>query len=1014
MNMATIAYSRTRALAKGWPGDDFPAWISPMLVKELRQGVQSGVFFWTFLVFQVVLSLLFSIQVLSGSGGFDAWTWLFWFAAVVAVSVIVPLRGLGAVSGERVGNGLDLLALTRLSATRIVLGKWTALVAQSAVVAVTLLPYCTLRYFFGGVDVLTELRGLGWILAAGAVVAAAAVALSTLHLGIRIGIIVAAVPAAYIGFVGIIMESRSGMMARWWAWSPGQGWIVAILAIYTFALLEFAAARIAPPAENHAARKRIFALILAAAWPIVGWLAPLPAALPTFLATGPLLFCYAVGAMLDRPSRVRTVFLPFRRAGIAGRVAAAVFTPGWASGLVFLALVAGACGAGLVGAFERFAPQSEQSVPLAFATLLLAAIVFPLPVTSRLAPLRNPLLVYFLLQLICFMTFVFANGFKPFHEPWAEYETGRMVTLPFPLGAACCLLAMGRTMTTSALEAAALASTVAGLIVIGVVLMAVARSWLREFAAVGRLIRGDERESSLWRSAVRVAPVGRVAVTQPWAWRGDDFPAWLPPMLVRESRQGVQSGVFAWTFIGIQGAMFALMTWAVGTFGGSMEGSYARDFSAFFWLVIAAAIVVVVPLRGLTAVSGERVGNNLDLVRLSRLSATRIIVGKWLAIAGQGLLVTAALLPYLVLRYFLGGVNVVDDLEAFGWLAVASLAVAAAAIALSTLPLWMRIATGLVAVVVGFVPAAELMSEVMYGRLSFTSLSGVERLWIVAGIIVYTVAFLEYASARIAPPAENHAARKRLLAVGLAATWAIVGIFGSQVAAGTTFLVTAPLVLCYAIESLLEKPMPIASLYRPFRRWGFMGRIAAGVFTPGWATAVPFVAIVAGLCMAGWLGWFSAMVVSGSERWNSFWIASAVGCLIAAAVIYPLPALVWLPRKWPRLRVYALVHIACFLVFVYLAAMAPSGSSQSWRDWGGWVITLPFPLAALPAYLQFGFLVDLEAYALTFIIAAAGTTLVVLATVADPWLREIRVVMRLIDSEQRATGTALSRLGQTR
>lgn len=981
-----------------------------MLVKELRQGVQSGVFFWTFLIFQVVLWLVFSVQVLSGPGGFDAWAGMFWFAAVVAVSIIVPLRGLGAVSGERAGNSLDLLALTRLSATRIVLGKWTALVAQSAVVAVTLLPYCTLRYFFGGVDVLAEIRGLGWILAAAAVVAAVAVALSTLHLGFRIGILFLGVPAAFFGFVGV-MESRSGMVAPWWTWFPGwgQGGILAILAIYTIALLEFAAARIAPPAENHAARKRIFALTIAAAWPLVGWFATMPVAMATFLATGPLLVCYAVGAMLDRPSRVRTVFLPFRRGGIAGRVAAAVCTPGWASGLVFLAVMAGACGAGLIGALERFAPQNVQSMVLAFAALFLAAIVFPLPLLVRLPRVRSRLLVYFLVQLVCFMTFAFANGFKPFQEPWSEFEIGRLVTLPFPLGAACCLLAMWDTMSEHDMAGIAAMYTATGLAVIGVVLVAVAGPWLREFAAVGRLILGDERESSLWRSAVRVAPVGRVAVSQPWVWRGDDFPAWLPPMLVRELRQGVQSGVFAWTFIGIQGAMFALMTWAVGTFGGSMEGSYARDFSAIFWLAIAAAIVVVVPLRGLTAVSGERLGNNLDLVRLSRLSATRIIVGKWLAIAGQGLLVTTALLPYLVLRYFLGGVDVVADLEAFGWLAVASLAVAAGAIALSTLPLWMRIGTGLGAVVLGFVPAAEIMGSAMRGRLSFASLSGATRLWIVVAIGVYTAAFLEYAIARIAPPAENHAARKRLLAVGLASTWAIVGLFGSQVAAGTTFLVTAPLVLCYAIESLLEKPVPIAALYRPFGRWGFAGRITACIFTPGWATAVPFVAIVAGLCMAGWLGWVSAMIVStrvSTGKINaSIWIASTVGCLVAAAVIYPLPALVWLPRKWARLGVYALVHIVCFLIFVYLAAMAPFGSSQSWDDWGGWMITLPFPLAALPAYIR---MADLDDRATAFTIAAGGTTLVVLAVVAEPWLREIRTVMRLAARAKPAKKAALS------
>ena len=43
-------------------------------------------------------------------------------------------------------------------------------------------------------------------------------------------------------------------------------------------------------------------------------------------------------------------------------------------------------------------------------------------------------------------------------------------------------------------------------------------------------------------------------------WRGDDFPAWLSPMLVKELRQGIQSGAFAWTFVGLQVAMFLIMS----------------------------------------------------------------------------------------------------------------------------------------------------------------------------------------------------------------------------------------------------------------------------------------------------------------------------------------------------------------------------------------------------------------------------------------------------------------------
>ena len=115
-----------------------------------------------------------------------------------------------------------------------------------------------------------------------------------------------------------------------------------------------------------------------------------------------------------------------------------------------------------------------------------------------------------------------------------------------------------------------------------------------------------------------VVPTGR--------WRGDDFPSWLSPMLVRELRQGVQSGGFAWTFVVLQGLMFLLMSWAVTNLGANPGSGISTFFNVVFWLMVAAVMAFIVPLRALTSVSSERPGNNLDLVRLTRLSATRIIL----------------------------------------------------------------------------------------------------------------------------------------------------------------------------------------------------------------------------------------------------------------------------------------------------------------------------------------------------------------------------------------------------
>ena len=163
------------------------------------------------------------------------------------------------------------------------------------------------------------------------------------------------------------------------------------------------------------------------------------------------------------------------------------------------------------------------------------------------------------------------------------------------------------------------------------------------------------------------------------AWAGDDFPDWLPPMLVRELRQGIQSGAFFWTFLLLQLLLVLHAAFTVLATSGRFDGDLIRASGGFFWGILVITVGFVIPLRGLNAIATERVGNNLDLVRLTRLSATRIVAGKWAAIVAQVLLVTAAILPYLVLRYFLGGVNVVAELVRLGWLVVAAAVVAARA-----------------------------------------------------------------------------------------------------------------------------------------------------------------------------------------------------------------------------------------------------------------------------------------------------------------------------------------------
>lgn len=479
-----------------------------------------------------------------------------------------------------------------------------------------------------------------------------------------------------------------------------------------------------------------------------------------------------------------------------------------------------------------------------------------------------------------------------------------------------------------------------------------------------------------------------VAAAEKKKWRGDDFPSWLSPMVVKELRQGVQSGAFAWTFIGLQGAMFLLMSWALTFFEPGSRGPGQDMVHFFFWLIVAAGVLLVLPLRGLGAISSERIGNNLDLVRLTRLSATRIVLGKWLAIVAQAALVVAAILPYLVLRYFFGGVNVVRDLEIIGWLFAGSMVVAAAALALSTLPLWVRIGAATLAVPVGFA-----LLETFSSRGGFVFMRTAERLGVLALLALYVVVLVEYTASRIAPVAENHALRKRTIALLIGGVWLAVGVWASERAAGWTMAATLPLLVTYAIEALMERPVHLKSQAAVFARFSLPGRLAAGVLTPGWASGLVFVFLLAAVCLPAWWAWVWRFA-SGREQLA----VTTIAPLVLATVLFPLPAVVWLPRVRHRLLLYSLVQLLCFMVFIYTNAMKPPG--MAWKDWTlGWESMLPLPLASLASLMASN---GSEEVARACVPWSGVAIAIVCLAVAKPWLREMREMGRVLAATRAA------------
>jgi hypothetical protein len=254
---------------------DFPDRFSPMLVKELRQGMRARAFTGVFLGLQLLLGLLLLGAVLASdserTGGVVS-TMVFTFF-VLAVVVIQPLRGMGALAGEMREHTIDLMVLTRLTSWRIVLGKWVAIVSQSLLLSVTFIPYLILRYFFGGMNLLGELFFLLCLLGLSVALTALTVGLSAC----RLAVVRVLVPLGVGFFVliafAVMLESVAGpgggFFAMFTATSReslvGLMLYFMVLAYLSHQWMSMGATLIASAAENHATGRRLLTLLALAA-----------------------------------------------------------------------------------------------------------------------------------------------------------------------------------------------------------------------------------------------------------------------------------------------------------------------------------------------------------------------------------------------------------------------------------------------------------------------------------------------------------------------------------------------------------------------------------------------------------------------------------------------------------------------------------------------------------------------------------------------------------------------------
>jgi hypothetical protein len=376
---------------------DFGDWLSPMLVKELRQGMRSRIFVAAFYLTQLlmILSTVFSVLAASRNDTatgdlFGFLNGLFWFLVSVPLLFVMPLLGFGALHAEMKARTLELVFLTRLSAWRIVAGKWTALMAETLLLVCAVLPYVILRYFLGGVDILEDLQGLFFLLIASALLTATTLAMSPYESKLLRALFVIALIFVFQSLIGLLFAgmafARTGISSSS-SVSTWQVYLVLLAFVPAFIVLalEMAASRIAPPAENHALRKRligIYLIIIPFALAFV-----IPNADGLYGIAWLLLALVIIDALAETQENLRAVRRPFERLGEIGRVVSPFFAPGWASASWYVLLVAG-----LGGVILYFQGRLDDAEEVLEYVSYLGSLVFP----AALIRLINPSTRFFL------------------------------------------------------------------------------------------------------------------------------------------------------------------------------------------------------------------------------------------------------------------------------------------------------------------------------------------------------------------------------------------------------------------------------------------------------------------------------------------------------------------------------------------------------------------------------------------------------------------------------------------
>ena len=160
----------------------------------------------------------------------------------------------------------------------------------------------------------------------------------------------------------------------------------------------------------------------------------------------------------------------------------------------------------------------------------------------------------------------------------------------------------------------------------------------------------------------------------------------LNPILVKEARQAMKSRLFSITFGLVLLAGWVWSIWGIAKFGPGAAFQAAGPQLFFgYYLILAAACIVVVPYGAFRSLASECEDRTFELLSITTLGPRQIVAGKLGSAVLQLLIMFSALAPCLTFTYLLRGIDIVTIVVALAYIGFAGLGLSMIALLLATL-----------------------------------------------------------------------------------------------------------------------------------------------------------------------------------------------------------------------------------------------------------------------------------------------------------------------------------------